>query len=292
VRGIGIVLAAAFATTAFPGFPSENAGQVRARLISDASRLVPGGTIHVGVLFEIEPEWHIYWKNPGDAGLATSVDLELPEGFVAGPLAWPVPERFLQSGELVGYGYRGSVLLASEVFVPERLPVGPVAIGATASWLACRERCVLGEALLEGRLPDPAASAPEARSAFEAWRGALPTPAGSPEIPFEFSVVGGPDADARTGSLSIWLQWPESPGRVEWFPQGGDALRASPYTLATRGRLTRIDAALRLLGNGGRWPEVLPALIVVEDSGARHGYEMRIPLPGRSEAVASTSTVQ
>jgi hypothetical protein len=54
---------------------------VGARLVSDTASLEPGSTVRVGVLFEMEPGWHVYWKNPGDSGLATEVLLEPPVGF-------------------------------------------------------------------------------------------------------------------------------------------------------------------------------------------------------------------
>ena len=62
------------------------------------------------LLLSMDPDWHVYWKNPGDSGLPTTVDWDLPPGFTAGPLQWPVPERFESDG-LVTYGYSGKVLL-------------------------------------------------------------------------------------------------------------------------------------------------------------------------------------
>ena len=39
------------------------------------------------------PGWHGYWLNPGDAGLPMDVKWQLPTGFSAGPLRYPVPTR-------------------------------------------------------------------------------------------------------------------------------------------------------------------------------------------------------
>ena len=45
------------------------------------------------------PEWHTYWKNPGDAGLATQLTWTSPEGVKVGETLWPRPER-IALGEL------------------------------------------------------------------------------------------------------------------------------------------------------------------------------------------------
>jgi len=88
--------------------------RVRARLVADT----PGSTFRLGVHFEIEDGWHIYWRNPGGAGLATAIEFDLPAGCVASPLQWPLPITFVQSEGIPGYGYEGSVVLAAEVSVP------------------------------------------------------------------------------------------------------------------------------------------------------------------------------
>ena len=64
---------------------------VKASLLADTSAIVPGQAFQVGVLLEMAPGWHTYWQYSGDAGLPTSIDWELPPGFTAGPIQWPVP---------------------------------------------------------------------------------------------------------------------------------------------------------------------------------------------------------
>jgi DsbC/DsbD-like thiol-disulfide interchange protein len=97
--------------------------------------------VRAGVLLTPDPGWHLYWKNPGDTGLATRVAWR---GGEAGPLAWPAPSAFDEGG-LVTFGYGGSVLLASEL----RLAPGASAVGADLSVLVCRESCIPAELSLE-----------------------------------------------------------------------------------------------------------------------------------------------
>lgn len=118
---------------------------VSAKLVADVATIEPGKTFRLGVLYTIEPDWHIYWENSGDAGLPTEIQFKLPEGFSAGPLQWPVPERNTLE-DVVGYGYAHEVLLFVNVTAPAKLPEGAIEIGADTSWLACRLECFPGDA--------------------------------------------------------------------------------------------------------------------------------------------------
>jgi DsbC/DsbD-like thiol-disulfide interchange protein len=252
---------------------------VNARVVTDASHLEPDGALVIGVLLEMAPGWHIYWKNPGDSGLATDVQLGLPPGFAAGPLLWPLPIEFSQPGNLIGYGYEGSVLLASEVRVPDRLPAQPLTVKASVSWLACKDVCVLGSAELEETLPLDGDEVAQTAAAITGWRTNLPEPEPSGDLPFELSTTGGLDPEARGGELSLWLRWPSAPSGVECFPEPGDRLKVSNPKVQTRGSLSRIDVELTRVGSGADAAEYLPSLVVFNDeSGARRGVEINVPI--------------
>ena len=62
---------------------------VKASLVADTASIESGKSFRVGVRLIMDPGWHTYWKNPGDAGLATTVAWKLPKGFSAGKLGWP-----------------------------------------------------------------------------------------------------------------------------------------------------------------------------------------------------------
>ena len=51
----------------------------------------PGGEVELAIHMRPAPGWHGYWQNPGDAGLPMDVKWQLPKGFAAGPLRYPVP---------------------------------------------------------------------------------------------------------------------------------------------------------------------------------------------------------
>jgi thiol:disulfide interchange protein DsbD len=124
-----------------------------AELICEVESVCPGCSFWVAVRLRMDEGWHTYWKNPGDFGLATKIQWELPLGFEAGEIQWPYPRRFEQSS-LVSYGYEGEVLFLTEIKAPSRLaPAESVVLKVKVHWLACQIQCIPGKADLEIPLP-------------------------------------------------------------------------------------------------------------------------------------------
>jgi thiol:disulfide interchange protein len=161
------LLAAAAAGAA----PAGGGGPVEAELILQHASVRPGAPFLALVRLSVDEGWHVYAPEPGDAGLPTTVAWELSEGFSAGPLRWPAPGRFEESG-LVTRGYEGELLLVAEITPPASLRPGTdVVIGARVTWLACLTECIPGSAVLEAVVPvldtDPAAD-PRSAALFAA----------------------------------------------------------------------------------------------------------------------------
>lgn len=140
--------------------------RVEVRLVAETTGIpASGGTISIGLIERMQPEWHTYWRNPGESGEPTTIDWSLPPGFVAGDIAWPRPER-IAFGELANYGFRDEVLLRTEIAVPAGLAVGTtVSFTAHAKWLVCKDICIPEEATLDLALPVVASPAPN-----DQWR--------------------------------------------------------------------------------------------------------------------------
>lgn len=127
--------------------------QVQVQLVASVAGVHGGEEILIGIRQQIIPHWHTYWINPGDSGLATKIDYQLPMGAVVGAIQWPTPHRIIL-GPVVNYGYDNEVTLLSSVKLPERLAEGDVVpIRAKVKWLVCEEVCIPQEAELELRLP-------------------------------------------------------------------------------------------------------------------------------------------
>ncbi len=119
---------------------------VRAELLAYAPQgVAPGQTVWLGLQIKHQPNWHTYWKNPGDSGLPTTLSWTLPAGVSAGDIAWPLPRK-IRVGPLANYGYDGTVLLPVPVTIATNFtPPAPglsLSVKLHATWLACRQECV------------------------------------------------------------------------------------------------------------------------------------------------------
>lgn len=251
-------------------------GPVRAELLADSVRLEAGRPLGLVARLEIEPGWHVYWKNPGDAGLATEVELELPAGASARALAWPTPALFEEPGGITAFGYANELTLGFEL-TPDLSLVqsGPTRVGALISWLACKERCVLGEAQVGLDLPVEPELAARGAQLIEDLRRCQPT-THLDGLLSRRTVLGGVEPGARGGTVSIWLQWRTAPDSVELFPDPGDALKVEDVLVRTRGNLSRLDATVR--HRGAHRPSSLETVVVVVNGDQRVGYRLSVPL--------------
>ena len=132
--------------------------------------------VRMGVLFEMDPGWHIYWRNPGDSGLPTEVSWSSPGADFEG-LRWPSPEVFEEAdGLFTTYGYQDSVLLSTVAHYQET-PSDSLVVTAIADVLACHNECIPASLSLSRTLAS-AVSSPDAIAsvrAFSAHQDALPT---------------------------------------------------------------------------------------------------------------------
>ncbi len=136
--------------------PALNAAPVRdahteVELVADAAAVSPGSSFRAGVIFRLDPEWHVYWKNPGDSGMTPKIEWVLSEGITAGETEWPAPVK-IDLPPLSSYAYEHEVLLAAP-FQSAASVTGPVILKAKLQWLACKIECVPGKADLELTLP-------------------------------------------------------------------------------------------------------------------------------------------
>lgn len=123
---------------------NPNANIVKATMIADTTAVQPDTTFTLGVLFKVQPGWHIYWRNPGSSGLATKVVWSVPEGGSVGETLYPAPFAFTAPGDIVSYGYEDEVLLMTQARVSSKAS-GEVELNAKCSWLMCSDRCIPGK---------------------------------------------------------------------------------------------------------------------------------------------------
>ncbi|MBL4576274.1 MAG: hypothetical protein JKY51_09295, partial [Opitutaceae bacterium] len=119
---------------------------VAVELISEYETIREGESFWVALRLEMKEDWHTYWKNPGDSGLATTVEWALPEGFSAGSIVWPTPQK-VELPPFMTYGYEDEIFLLVRMTAPAVLDEGrEITLRARVDWLACKEFCIPGGA--------------------------------------------------------------------------------------------------------------------------------------------------
>jgi thiol:disulfide interchange protein DsbD len=248
-----LLLAALLALVAGPASAKPvRVEAVEVELVSQQDALVAGTTALLGLRIRHDPEWHTYWRNPGDSGLATEIKLALPQGWQAGGIVWPAPQRVLV-GPLASYVFEGDTVLPVPVQVPASAGGGQVRITGRAQWLMCREVCIPGEADLELDLPVAKSSLPSAQAPLfaqaerETPRAALAARASvdAARLSLAFERPG-----ARTAEFFPYEQgWLDAPAPQSLYRVGAEGAGAWRLELAMASGTDR--AALAKLGFDG-----------------------------------------
>ena len=276
-----------------PGVRAEPATNqpVTAELVAQDTAWQPGRPFWVAVRLTMDTQWHTYWRNPGDAGLATTVDWDLPEGFQAGPLLWPYPKRIVD-GTLASYAYENTVLLLTEITPPPAWTGTMAVLKARAAWLMCKEACIPGNALITLELPVtngmPSADGRWAMP-FAATRAALPVEG------VDWSVAG----DLKEGRLSLRLT-PRAdiynflPDDLYFYPHREDLIEhAAGQTLRKEGASWLLDIKTSSLMR--ERPDRIQGVLVgpygwIDGTGTR-ALRVDVALPGKPAAAASSLTL-
>jgi len=149
-------------------------------LIAENQSIATGHELYLGLHFQLEKGWHVYWVNPGDSGEPPRVKWQLPEGLTAEAMQWPTPRR-LGTSSIVDFGYQDEVMLIAPMHAEASLASQQLAqITAEVRVLVCREICIPGKAQLSLTLPikaQPPAPDARTRDLFAATRKSLPRPA-------------------------------------------------------------------------------------------------------------------
>jgi thiol:disulfide interchange protein DsbD len=244
LQRLSLAAAAVVALALPPGAlcaPQVKTEHVVAELITDKAAAQPGKPILVGLKLRMEPQWHTYWKNPGDSGLPTKIHWVLPEGWKAGQIQWPYPQK-LPIGPLMNYGYEDEVVLLSELTPPASAPAGTANIKAKAEWLVCKDICIPEKGELDLALPVAAGE-----SAANP-RGEAPIARARNQLPVQLSGWKFDSSLAGAGTLVVRMTAPPGttpPVKVAFFPEREQLIEpAAPQNVTRDGRSVRIEMKL------------------------------------------------
>jgi thiol:disulfide interchange protein len=137
--------------------PPVTTRHTQASIVTEADTTSPSHALRLGLNLRIQPGWHTYWQNPGDAGAAPTLDVT---GARAGAIAYPTPQK-LQDGPFTSYAYTDHVLL------PVTIAPGaaPLHLTVNATWLVCEKLCVPEDASFTLDIP-AGTGAPGAQAAL------------------------------------------------------------------------------------------------------------------------------
>ena len=280
IRGWALLLwALLLAAPAMAVSHSVTTPHLRAELLSQTAAVAPGETFWVALRFTLQPEWHTYWRNPGDSGEAPRIAWRLPAGFHAGDIHWPYPERLLV-GPLMNYGYSGEAWLLVPITSPSNLGPGPVEVRADATWLVCKEECIPERGAFALILPVGDAVASAHAAAFAAAMLKLPAPLAGP-------VLEAGDA----GTLRLRLAGlPGGTPRQAWFfaEEYGVVAHAEPQLLETAGEEPTLMLPAGEIAASAP-PQRLRGVLVTSRDGARGPMTEAYDIDAPSAPPASTT---
>jgi len=120
---------------------SQSKGAAKARIVSNGYSADKDSSIQIGVLIELANGWHIYWKNPGDSGMPTSIEWNIPQEVQFTQMQWPFPMAFEFEG-LVSYGYEDRVLFISDIILPKNDNSQILNMSVKIKSLLCKDFCI------------------------------------------------------------------------------------------------------------------------------------------------------
>jgi suppressor for copper-sensitivity B len=213
-----------------------------ARLITAVEAAGSSTELDAGLQIRLAPGWHAYWRTPGDAGLAPSIDWKGSKNLAGVMIAWPAPHRFSLNG-LETQGYENGVVLPIAVTLAN--PGEAVLLHAVVDYAACKDVCVPYQASLVATLPPGlAVPGPEA-TLIAAARGKVPGDPASARL----RLVGAVIETAKDAAiLSVQVASTGAPLRapdlfVEGVPKGSPG--RPEIALADAGRVATLRVPIR-----------------------------------------------
>jgi len=121
-------------------------------LVPELTAIVAGMPQRVALRFQVEPGWHVYWKNPGESGVATTARWTLPAGFTVDSMLFPTPARLDVAG-VVTHVHEGDVVFEATVTPPAGISARDSRLATRVVYGVCKDVCYPGQATLSVTMP-------------------------------------------------------------------------------------------------------------------------------------------
>ncbi len=288
MRHIATILAACLCLAA----SVAQAAHTQVRLYLSTSSAQPGDTIWAGIDLQMDDGWHTYWKNPGEAGIATEIKWHLPIGITAEEIRWPLPEK-IPPAEVTTYGYEHEVMLLVPLKIETNFPAnaGPLTLKADISWLECMEQCVPGSTNIEATLVVGSETRPSADAALiESWQGKVPKDGSA--LPLHAAWEKPASGDTRPLLLELSKSPPDQWQPVtnaNFFPYANDDFEIQPAAEIAANPSAEFEIRMQVKKFAGDWPKEISGVIIIEQGKDRRGYEVKLPV--NDQEITSAATV-
>ena len=269
------------------------AAKATVELIAATTQVRPGQTIDVGIKFAMQPGWHIYWKNPGDAGQPPRFRWNAPGGGAARAMRgsqwqlsdplFPTPVRWEDAGGIVGFGYAGTVVFPATLTVPGgTMPGQDGELSVSVDYLICKDVCLPESATAtltfsvaadDGEAGNDAGE--KSAKEIEQAKAALPVPASDAKVTA--------DGDRHT----IALKLPAGAKDVAFFPNVPDGLAVEEVNVQVKGAAATVTFRTRTLAGAAASQPAFDATVGYTIPEGRRGLEVSVPIqpapakPGR-----------
>jgi suppressor for copper-sensitivity B len=273
-----LYLGLAAAAVAEPASDWAVANQAKVRLVS-AATASGGGSVPLGIQFQLSPGWKTYWRSPGDAGFPVSVDWTGTTNLASADLSWPVPHRFTLFG-LDTFGYEDEVVFPVSARPTD--PARPLGLRAKVEYLVCEKICIPYTAKLALDLPPGTAAPTQFAQLIDRYASRVPGDGAGHGLKLLSAVATGDEANPRltvTIDSALPLLHPdlivEGPVGL-YFP-------APQVTVDSGGRHATFDIAVR---RDAKAPLLAGTPIVLTVVDGERGMESRVlPVAGGGSAL-------
>lgn len=281
MRRLGLLIVTVFCLAAL----TARAAHTQATLVLSDDTAKPGDTVWAGVDLKMDPEWHTYWKNSGDAGMPTTIAWQLPSGVTAGDIQWPLPEK-LPPAEVTTYGYNGETMLLVPLTIASNAPSGPMTLTANLTWLECKDVCIPVKTTVQATLNIGNETKRSADwIAIESWKDKVPRAGHIMSLGWWEKETNN---DTRAFIIEATLD--SMPiDKADFFPYASDNYEVQPAEDIINLNKDIFTLRKYVKKFSGDWPTQICGVIVVgAKDGWRQGYEVKLPISNEFPAKQAT----
>ena len=256
-----------FIAAALPGRAQPVDGnQAVVELISAETSAQAGDTVTLALKLEMNPGWHVYWRQPGDAGLPPQILWDASTTATFGEFEWPIPELLpIVPNQIMDYGYSNVVVLPFEAKLPLDAAESHTFTGK-ADYLICEDVCITESAPVSLTLDIGAPAQGANAGVIMQWRDKTPND-------FDGNVALDRGEDGWTLSLAPTDADVLQNANVRFFPYDHHIVHSAsqPVDVGESG----VCIALTEATDGFDTSTTPEGIIIVEASdGARIGYQI------------------